>query len=82
MIDELDGHNAKAKEYVIPNEGIVECTVNVGDVVPDFIDAVSAESIDSMLSNASSSADSYTLIEASISTMRLEFNEARKLPEA
>ena len=82
LIDELDGHNAKAKEYVIPNEGIVECTVNVGDVVPDFIDAVSAESIDSMLSNASSSADSYTLIEASISTMKLEFNEARKVFKA
>jgi hypothetical protein len=82
LIDELHDSNPKAIEYLVPDEGMVEVTVASGQAIPEFVQAMSADKLDSLLETAHASSDSSALLQAAVSTTKLKADEAKKVYRA
>lgn len=82
LIDDLHSGDLHAQEYAILDEGVVECTVSTGQAIPEYIQAMSADKLESLLSTAQASSDSSALLQAAVSTTKLKAAEAKRVYRA
>ena len=82
LIDDLHGEQLEPKEWLIPNDGYIVCTVNTGQAIPEFVEAISPDKLQSILDGAKAYSDSSALIEAAVSATKLKAAEAKKVYRA
>ena len=70
---------SKAEPYIPPSTGTMRCQVDVLTMQANFIEAVSEERLDSLLSLSKNSNEGDAIIDFALSTIKLKHEEAQKL---